>query len=658
MSSPVHALPGNSPVRPCVLRTLLATLLILTLAPAAQAQLRSEPQPAAAAPALPAPRDIAYPGVVTLDLDVSDTQRKIFRFRQTVPVSRAGDLVLHYAQWIPGNHAPRGPIYNFTGLTFSANGKPLVWRRDPADVFSFHVQIPSGVSMLEIEGQFVTPVETAHGPMMVTPEMMRLNWYVAALYPAGYYARRIPFDVTLTLPAGWDYATALETKSRTGDVVSFGRTDYETLIDSPLFAGKHVRKIDLDPGGRSRVTLNAVGDTMEEVSPTDAVIQLHRNLVIQADRLFGARHFNHYDFLLSISDKLATAGIEHARSSDNGVRTGYFTKWDAGPGRHDLLPHEYVHSWNGKYRRPAELWTPNFNTPMRGGLLWVYEGQTLYWGYVLAARSGMLTRDQAIEALAGVAATYDYRIGRTWRPVTDTTLDPILAARRALPWPTWQRSEDYYSEGLLIWLEADGLIREATKGKKSLDDFAKAFFGVNDGDWGQLTYTRDDVIRTLNSVHRYDWKTFFEQRVDAVAPDAPLKGFELGGYRLVYSPEPGPVMAESEKTARALNLTYSIGLAVADNGDVNAVQWDGPAFQAGMTAAARIEGVNGADFSLDRLKEAVRASTSSETPVVLKVRQDDATLTLTLNYTGGLRYPRLEPIPGAEPRLDAILMAK
>ncbi len=638
-----------------MLRKIAVCLLALAVVLPSQAQLRSEPKAHAQVAAPATPRDVAFPGVVRLDLDVTDLDRRIFRFRQSIPVSKGGALTLHYPQWIPGNHAPRGPIYNLAGLRFSSGGKPLIWRRDPSDVFTFHVDVPAGARAVNIEGQFATPTEAAHGPTMVTPAMLRLNWYVAALYPAGYYARRIPFDVSLTLPAGWDYATALEADGRKDNVVTFKRVDFETLVDSPLFAGKHLRKIDLDPGGRSRVTLNAVGDTIDEVSPGDEIIGLHRNLIAQADRLFGARHFKHYDFLLSVSDKLATAGIEHAQSSDNGVRLGYFRDWSTGIGRHDLLAHEYVHSWNGKFRRPAELWTPHFNVPMRNSLLWVYEGQTQYWGYVLAARSGLLTKEQTIDALAGVAAVYEHRVGRAWRPLADTTLDPVIAARRALPWPTWQRSEDYYSEGLLIWLEADGLIRSGTGGARSLDDFAKAFFGMKDGDWGQHTYKRADVISTLNSVYRYDWERFFAERVDAVAPVAPLKGLELGGYRLIYSEQPGPFSADAEKIARTVNLTYSLGLVVADNGDVNAVQWDGPAFRAGMTAAARIETVNGEEFSIERLKAAVKASTDPQKPVRLGVRQDDELRTLPLDYAGGLRYPRLEPIPGSPQRLDQML---
>ena len=513
--------------------------------------LRSEPDPIAAAPALPAPRDVAYPGVIKLDVDTTDLDRRIWRIRQNIPVARSGPLTLLYSQWIMGNHAPRGPIYNYAGLKFTANGKALNWQRDPADVYAFHVDVPSGAKAIDVEALFLTPIEAAQGPIMVTPEMLRLNWYVAALYPAGHYARRVNFDVTVKLPQGWDYATALETASSGGGTVKFKTASWETVIDSPLFAGRYMRKFDLDPGGRSRVTLNAMGDEAGDVNPPDSVIEVHRNLVKQADKLYGARHFDHYDFLLSVSEKLATAGIEHQRSSDNGVRGGYFKQWDSAFVSKDLLAHEYTHSWNGKYRRPADLFTANFNTPMRNSLLWVYEGQTQYWGHVLAARSGFVSKQEALDLIANNAAVYDTRTGRNWRPLADTTLDPVIAARRSLPWQNWQRSEDYYSEGQLIWMDVDTLIRERSKGARSLDDFAKAFFGVNDGDWGTLPYTRRDLVAALNKVEPYDWETFFRERVDAVAPKAPLAGLERGGYRLVWSRHAERSVAQRARRGRA-----------------------------------------------------------------------------------------------------------
>jgi predicted metalloprotease with PDZ domain len=638
----------------------LSLLLAVTLlaAPVVAQVARSEPQPIAAAPALPAPRDVAYPGTIALNVDATDIDRRIFRITQKIPVARPGSLTLLYSQWIMGNHAPRGPIYNYSGLKISANGKAVAWTRDPADVYAFHVDVPAGVKSLDVEAQFLTPIEAAQGPVMVTPEMLRLNWYVAALYPAGHFARRISFDVTVKLPRGWDYATALETASSNAGTVKFKTASWETVIDSPLFAGKYMRKFDLDPGGRSRVTLDTMGDEADQVNPGPEIIEVMRNLVKQADKLYGARHYDHYDLLLSVSDKLAGSGVEHQRSSDNGVASGYFKSWDSAFISKDLLAHEYTHSWNGKYRRPADLWTANFNTPMRNSLLWVYEGQTQYWGNVLAARAGFVSKQEALDLIASNAAAYDTRAGRDWRPLADTTMDPIIAARRSLPWGNWQRSEDYYSEGQLIWMDADTLIREKSQGKRSLDDFAKAFFGVNDGDWGTLTYTRKDLVAALNKVEPCDWESFFRERVDQVAPKAPLAGLERGGYRLVYSDTPNEVWRDGEQRTRGANLLYSIGLSVDMAGKITLVQWDGPAFKAGLTTASVITGVNDESFNAERLRAAVAAAKGNGPPVELLIKTGDVFKTVKIDYRGGLRYPNLERIANKPAYIDDILKAR
>ncbi len=641
---------------------LAAPLLALVLAGAAATaqapapSIRSEPQPASVASSIPAPRDAAYPGTLTLNVDATDLDRRIFRIRQSIPV-KPGPLTLLYSQWIMGNHAPRGPIYNYSGLRIMANGKPVQWTRDPADVYAFHVDVPAGAKSLDVEAQFLSAIEAAQGPIMMTPEMLRLNWYIAALYPAGHYARKVNFDVTVKLPPGWDYATALDTASSSNGTVKFKTASWETVIDSPLLAGKYMRKFDLDPGGRSRVTLNAMGDEASHVSPGPEVIEVMKNLVRQADKLFGARHFDHYDLLLSVSDKLATAGIEHQRSSDNGVASGYFKNWDTAFISKDLLAHEYTHSWNGKYRRPADLWTPNFNVPMRNSLLWVYEGQTQYWGNVLAARAGFVNRQEALDLLANTAAIYDMRTGRDWRPLADTTLDPVIAARRSLPWGNWQRSEDYYSEGQLIWLDVDTLIRDRSAGKRSLDDFAKAFFGVNDGDWGTLTYTRKDLVSALNRIESHDWERFFQDRVDSVASKAPLAGLERGGYRLVYGDAPNEVWKNGEVRTRGANLLYSVGLQVDMTGKIQQVQWDSPAFKAGLTTASTITGVNGSAFSADKLREAVGASKNG-TQIDLLIRFGESFKTIRLDYRGGHKYPRLERITGKPDHITPIYTPK
>lgn len=606
-------------------------------------------------PPIEAPRDVPYPGVMRLEVDATDLDHRIYYIRQAIPVSRSGPLVLLYARWIPGTHSPDGPLHNFAGLKITAAGKAVKWTRDAADVYAFHVDVPAGANALDIEAQYLTPVESSQGGAAITREMLRLNWYATALYPAGYFARQIQVEARLKLPEGWQFGTALEAASPAGAVTVFKTVSFETLVDSPVLAGKYFKKIDLDPGGRSRVILNVAADEPEFLEVAPKVLEIHRELVRQADKLYGARHYDHYDFLLSLSDRLATSGIEHQRSSDNGVDPKYFTTWETAFISRDLLPHEYNHSWNGKYRRPADLWVPNLNEPMRDSLLWVYEGQTQYYGQVLEARAGFLTKQQALDNLAGIAAAYDARAGRTWRNLQDTTNDPIIARRRAIPWTSWQRSEDYYYEGLLLWLDVDTMIRQRSNGRRSLDTFARAFFGINDGDWGQVTYTFEDIVRALNAVEPYDWAAFLRTRLDETSTRAPLDGFQRGGYRLVYTDMPTDFAKSNEARRKTTDLSYSMGAVVDSNGKFTSVIWDGPIFRAGLTTETQIVAVNNVAFDGEKLKAAVKATKGNGPPVELLVKQGDLYRTIRLDYHDGLRYPRLERINGTPALLDDIL---
>ena len=604
---------------------------------------------------VPPARDIPYPGTLGLVVDATDIQRGIFSVRETIPVAQAGRMTLLYPKWLPGNHAPRGSIDDVAGLKIMAGGRTLEWVRDPVEVYAVHVDVPQGATELTVEFQYVSPVAGAQGRVVMTPEMLNLQWNLTAFYPAGYYVRQIPVAATAILPAGWKYGVALEpvNPAATG-TVAFKPVSFETLVDSPMFAGIHFRQEQLAPG----VRLNIVADTAAELAATPEQIQKHRNLVTQATRLFGAQHYDHYDFLLAITDKMGGIGLEHHRSSENGVTPGYFTKWDDGAGRRNLLPHEYTHSWDGKYRRGADLYTADYSVPMRNSLLWVYEGQTQYWGYVLQARSGLVSKEDTLAAYASIAATLDRRPGRNWRPLVDTTNDPILSARRPQPWVSWQRSEDYYNEGLLIWLDADMQIRELTKGRKSLDDFAKLFFGMNDRDWGVLTYTFADVAATLNRVVPYDWNGFLDTRVNRIAPRAPLGWLEKGGYRLVYAAEPTAWWKNNEKTAKNSDFTYSLGFTVGSDGGLGQVIWDSPAFRAGLTNSATITAVGGKAYDGDALKAAIIAAQTSKTPIELLVKQGDRYRTISIPYHDGPKYPRLEKVGTGTGRLDTLLTAR
>jgi len=640
-------------------KSLLVAVSFLALsAGAALAQTadgQALPQPYPMPAATPEPQDKPYPGLIRLLVDATDLDHRMYSVHESIPVQGAGPMTLLYPRWRPGNHGPSNPLAELGGLIIRANGQRVEWTRDTVDVNAFHIDVPAGAKALELDFQWLTPVQSSVGRIDMTGEIVDVQWNALTLYPAGYFARDVQVEPTLRLPEGWSYGSALRAAHSEGSVVTFQPVDFDTLVDSPLYGGKYVRKIDLDPGGPAPVTLNLVADKPESLEATPEQIAIHRALVQQAYKLYGSHHYDHYDFLLALSDRLGGIGLEHHRSSENASAPGYFTDWKGTFTGRDLLAHEYTHSWDGKFRRPADLWTPNFNVPMRDSLLWVYEGQTQYWGYILAARAGLWTKQQALDAIAQTAATYDNRIGRVWRAMQDTTNDPIVASRRPQSWRSWQRSEDYYSEGQLIWLDADTLIREESKGKKSLDDFARTFFGVHDGSWTVDPYTFDDVVRALNAVWPHDWATFLRTRLDGHGPGAPLDGLKRGGYRLVYTDTPTEFWKSNETRRHTLDLTYSLGMALNREGVTTEVQWDGPAFKAGLTTGVQIMAVNGVAYDADGLKAAIKAAKGTAEPIELIVKNGDRFKVVRIDWHEGLRYPHLEREGSGAARLDDIL---
>jgi predicted metalloprotease with PDZ domain len=606
-------------------------------------------------PPIAPPKDIPYPGTIHLTVDATDIDRHIFNVRETIPVRGGEPAVLLYPEWLPGNHGPRGRVDKLAGLVIHANGQRLEWVRDPVNVYAFHVDVPAGVTAVDLNFQFDSPVEDGQGRVVMTPDMLNLQWNAVVLYPAGYFSRQIVVEPSVRLPDGWQFGTALETVSADAGFTTFKPVPLNTLVDSPIFAGRYFKRVDLDPGGVAPVHLDVVADraSLLEVKPEQ--LGAHRALVQQAYKLFGSHHYDHYDLLLALTSQMGGIGLEHHQSSENGTVPGYFTEWDKNADARDLLPHEYTHSWNGKFRRPADLWTPNFDVPMRDSLLWVYEGQTQYWGIVLAARAGLLTKQQALESFAMVAAVYDNRVGREWRALQDTTNDPITAGRRPQAWRSWERSEDYYSEGSLVWLDVDTLIRERSGGKRSLDNFARAFFGINDGSFVTSTYTFDDVVAALNDVEPYDWAKFLRTRLDGHGPGAPLDGFARGGYNLVYTDTPTDFFKGVETRQKFSNLTYSLGFVVANDGRLSDVRWNGPAYNSGLTVGTQIVAVDGTAFDASRLTDAIKNAKSSTSAIELLVKIGDRYRTVSIDYHDGLRYPRLEPEPSTPARLDQIL---
>jgi predicted metalloprotease with PDZ domain len=613
------------------------------------------PQPPPLPAPIAAPKDTPYIGAIRLIVDATDIERHIFRVRETIPVRAGEPIVLLYPRWLPGNHSPSGPLDKLAGLTIYASGARVEWWRDPVDVFAFHVDVPAGATALDVNFQFVSPVDTSEGRVVMTPDMLNLQWNAVVLYPAGYFARQIMVEPSVRLPEGWEFGTALETAAGNGGVTIFKPVPLNTLVDSPIFAGRYFKRLDLDPAGPAPVHLDIVADRPELLEVKPEQLDAHRALVQQAYKLYGSHHYDHYDFLLALTDQMGSIGLEHHQSSEDGTVPGYFVEWDKNSMERDLLPHEYTHSWNGKFRRPADLWIPNFNVPMRDSLLWVYEGQTQYWGFVLAARAGLLTKQQTLDAFASIAAIYDHRAGREWRALQDTANDPIIAARRPLPWRSWERSEDYYSEGLLVWLDADTLIREQSGGRRSLDDFARQFLGVNDGSFVTSTYVFDDVVQALNTVQAYDWAKFLRARLDGHGPGAPLDGFARGGYKVVYTETPSDYFKDSEVRRKVTDLSFSLGMTVAAEGRLSDVLWEGPAYKSGLTVGTQIIAVNGLTVDPARLKSAIKDATKTGAAIEFLVKNGDRYRTVRIDYHEGLRYPHLERDESTPARLDQIL---
>ena len=640
-------------IRSALRSVFVASLLASTAAAIAQVPAGNS-APAAQAPfvnTIPDAVDTPYPGTIKLVVDATDTERGIFRMKETIPVAKAGPMALLFPKWLPGAHSPRGEIEKLAGLVIKANGRILPWTRDPVDVFAFHIDVPSGARQLDLEFQFLSATKPDQGRIAVTPTMISLQPNSVSLYPAGYYTRQIPIQMTATFPTGWTAAGAVPAKA-SGSTYTYDTTNYEILVDSPILAGKYGKVFPLSP----RVNLNVFADNAAELNAKPEQIAAHSRLVDQAVKTFGAQHYDHYEFLLSISDQLGGIGLEHHRSSENGVGLGYFTEWDSGPGRRNLLPHEFTHSWDGKFRRGADLWTPDYRTPMRDSLLWVYEGQTQFWGYVLQARAGLVSKQDTLDQYASILAIYDTAPARQWRNLLDTTNDPIISSRKPKGWTSWQRSEDYYNEGLMVWMEVDAMLRQKSNGAKSIDDFAQAFFGIRNGDWGEVTYSFDDVAATLNKIVPYDWATFLRERITETGKPAPIQGFAMNGYKLVYTDQPTPTFKQGEKGST--NVSYSLGMIVSNSGEVTSSIWDSPAFKAGIDVGTQIQAVNGESYSGDRLKAAIIAAKNPATPVKLVIKNQDRFRDVTLNYTGGPRYPRLEKVGTGETGLDRLLTAR
>jgi predicted metalloprotease with PDZ domain len=594
---------------------------------------------------LVAGKTLADTGPIALAVDATDAPRGILHTRLHIPAS-PGKLTLFYPKWIPGEHSPDGPINNVTGLEFSSNGKPLNWRRDDDDMFTFLLDVPDGADAVDVSLDFLLPVGggSYSSGVSSTAKLLDLSWNQLLLYPKADAPLKLPFVATLKLPDGWKFGTALPigitTRNQPGKI-EFLPAPLETLVDSPVIAGEYFREIDLAPGTQPPHVLDIVADSAAalEVKPDD--IRHFSHLVTEANALFGAHHYRDYHFLLTLSDRVAHFGLEHHESSDNRQGEDYLTDPAVLPAFPDLLPHEMTHSWNGKYRRPAGLATPDYQQPMRDELLWVYEGLTDYLGKVLAARSGLQTNDNFRETFALTAAMLDHRAGRDWRSLADTAVAAQLLYAAPGTDVSRRRGTDFYPEGDLIWLEADVRIRQQTHGEKSLDDFCKAFHGGESGAPKVVPYTYDDVVNALNKIAPGDWNSFFQQRIYDITPHAPLGGIENGGWHLAYTNGLPALLKTRESQRKFTDMSYSIGLNLGKDDQINDVLPGTPADAAGIGGGMKLMAVNGRAWSADILRTAVKTAATNSAPIELLVENGDYYQTFRLDYHGGEKYPVL-----------------
>jgi len=600
---------------------------------------------------------------LTLAVDATEAPRKIFHARLTIPAS-PGTLTLYYPKWIPGEHAPDGPVVDLAGLKFTGNGQTLNWRRDLTDMYTIHVEVPAGVTTVEASLDYLSPAGERgfSEAASATARMTVVSWNQVLLYPSGWPADQITYRASLRLPEGWKFGSSLPVASHSGNEINFQPASLYTLVDSPVIAGEYLKVVPLSPAGEYPPhEMDIAADSAAALDAPPEVWQDYRNLVTQAYALFGARHYRDYHFLYSLSNHVAHFGLEHHESDDSRVGEDGLVN----PGERKLvaglLPHEYVHSWNGKYRRPADLTTPDYEKPMVTTMLWVYEGLTSYLGDVLTARSGMWNPQEFREELAMTGAMLDHRPGRTWRNLQDTNDSAQVLYFSPPQWSSWRRSVDFYPEGVLDWLWADVIIRQQTHNQKSLNDFCKLFYAGPTPQPNQAPmvkpYTFDDLVNALNQVAPYNWRGFWHERLTTHAAHAPLGGIEGSGWRVVYTDTPSEMSKLAEQNRKSINAEYSVGLALRDDGTiVDAVQGM-LAANAGIGPGMQVVAVNGRRFTPEVWHDALKATKTASGPLQLLIENTDYFTTYSLNYHGGEMYPHLERETGQPDLLSDIIKA-
>ena len=603
----------------------------------------------------------AAPPHINISLDATDAPRKIFHAQLTIPAT-PGTLTLYYPKWIPGEHAPSGPAIDLTGLKFTGNGQLLKWRRDLADNFTLHVEVPSGVQQVFATLDYVEPVESEQSLFSAgasaTQEMAVISWNQLLLYPQGWTADQLMYSASLRLPSGWKFGTPLPVASKEGDEIHFETVSLYTLVDSPIIAGENFKVVPLNEGQTPSVEMDIAADSANALNAPQEVWDEYSNLVKQAAALFGATHYRDYHFLFSLSVHVAHFGLEHHESNDSRTEERTLVDPELRVLHAGLLPHEYVHSWNGKYRRPADLTTSDYQQTMQDDLLWVYEGLTEYLGDVLTARSGLRNPAQYREELARTAAQLDHRPGRSWRNLQDTADAAALLYYTPKQWDSWRRGVDYYEEGELDWLWADSIIRQQTGGRKSIDDFCKLFHGAPSTPPLVKTYTFDDVVNALNQIAPYDWRGFWNERLTNHGPGAPLGGIENAGWKLEYDETRSEMMRAWEFDNREINASFSVGLIVKEDGEIEDTIEGMDAARAGIGPGMKIVAVNGRRFMPQVFRDALTAGKNSSEPLQLLVENTDYFRTFSLNYHGGEKYPHLMREESKKDMLSEIIRAR
>jgi predicted metalloprotease with PDZ domain len=595
---------------------------------------------------------------IRVAVDATDAPRKIFRAHLSIPAA-AGPMRLAYAKWIPGEHGPTGPITDLVDLRITANGQRVEWSRDPLDMFAFRIDVPAGASAVDVDLAYLSPTgERAFSAgASATENLAVISWNTLLVFPPGKSGEEMTVEGSIKLPEGWTAASALVPNSETAARIDYKPAPLTTYIDSPVLIGKYLQKIALPSGNAPQHRIDIAADSRAATETWPSFAQDYGRLVAEAGALFGAYHFRKYDWLLTLSDNVAHFGLEHHESSDNRMEEATLKEYRRGLG--GLLSHEYVHSWNGKYRRPAIMLSPDYQKPMEGNLLWVYEGLTQYLGTLLATRSGLWPDQYYRENLAVVAAGFDQQPGRTWRPLSDTAVAAQIVFGSPMAWSSLRRSADFYDEAILLWLEADSIIRQKTNGRASLDDFIRRFHGGESGFPAVKPYTFDDLVANLNAVAPYDWRAHLNERLGALNPRAPIAGITNGGWKLVYNDTPNDTIEANEKRRQAFDYTFSLGISLKkDDGTVRDAILGLPAANAGIGPGMKIIAVNGRRFTREALDTAIRDAMTSRAPIEILAQNGEFFRTFAVDYHGGARYPHLVRDESKPDTLAEVLKAR